>query len=198
MATSTGWWMYHGDPAHTGYVGSGSTIDAAALTAAIRHPAHTQCRRADLVGAGGDRRIIYVGVANSNAVIGDLGGTLLKVELASGTISANKYTWPIAANERDAHGFCGMGCTTSVVDARLISSGSTPSSTASMPPTSRPSGSRTCATATPIKISLYKHSIRMTQIRRLPAGRRRWWSTAAFTSASVRAEFQPQQLCILP
>ena len=24
MATSTGWWMYHGDPAHSGYVGSGS------------------------------------------------------------------------------------------------------------------------------------------------------------------------------
>ena len=33
MATSTGWWMYHGDPAHTGYVGSGSAINAAALTA---------------------------------------------------------------------------------------------------------------------------------------------------------------------
>ena len=32
MATNTGWWMYHGDPAHTGFVGSGSAINAAALS----------------------------------------------------------------------------------------------------------------------------------------------------------------------
>ena len=32
MATNTGWWMYHGDPAHTGFVDSGSAINAAALS----------------------------------------------------------------------------------------------------------------------------------------------------------------------
>ena len=57
---------------------------------------------------------IYVGLANSREVVGELGGTLLKIELASGSI-VSKFTWSIPENERDAHGFCGMGCTPSVV-----------------------------------------------------------------------------------
>ncbi len=120
MATSTGWWMYHGDPAHTGYVGSGSAINAAALTAGKFGILHTLNVGGPILSVPAvTEGFIYVGVANSSAVIGDLGGTLLKIELASGTISANKYTWPIAANERDAHGFCGMGCTPSVVDGKV-------------------------------------------------------------------------------
>ena len=119
MATSTGWWMYHGDPAHTGYVGSGSAIDAAALSAGKFGILHTLNVGGPILSVPAvTEGFIYVGVANSNAVIGDLGGTLLKVDLASGAIAA-KYTWPIAANERDTHGFCGMGCTPSVVDGKV-------------------------------------------------------------------------------
>ena len=49
---------------------------------------------------------------------GELGGTLLKIELQSGAI-AHKFPWKIELNERDTHGFCGMGSTPSVVNGRV-------------------------------------------------------------------------------
>jgi outer membrane protein assembly factor BamB len=115
MATNTGWWMYHGDPAHTGFVGSGSAINAAALGAKQFGILHTLNVGGSILSVpavtGG---FIYVGLANSREVVGELGGTLLKIELASGS-TVSKYTWSIDEDERDAHGFCGMGCTPSVV-----------------------------------------------------------------------------------
>jgi outer membrane protein assembly factor BamB len=116
MATNSGWWMYHGDPAHTGFVGSGSAINAAALSGGKFGILHTLNVGGSILSVpavtGG---FIYVGLANSRAVVGELGGTLLKIELASGSI-AHKYTWSIKDEfERDAHGFCGMGSTPSVV-----------------------------------------------------------------------------------
>jgi outer membrane protein assembly factor BamB len=115
MATNTGWWMYHGDPAHTGYIGSGSAINAAALNGKTFGVLHTLNIGGSILSVpavtGG---FIYVGLANSREVVGELGGTLLKIELASGSI-VSKFTWSIPANDRDAHGFCGMGCTPSVV-----------------------------------------------------------------------------------
>jgi outer membrane protein assembly factor BamB len=115
MATNTGWWMYHGDPAHTGFVGSGSAINAAALSGGKFGILHTLNVGGSILSVpavtGG---FIYVGLANSREVVGELGGTLLKIELASGS-TVSKFTWSIAPNDRDAHGFCGMGCTPSVV-----------------------------------------------------------------------------------
>ncbi|MEA2822668.1 MAG: quinohemoprotein ethanol dehydrogenase [Bradyrhizobium sp.] len=115
MATNSGWWMYHGDPAHTGFVGTGSAINAAALSGGKFGILHTLNVGGSILSVpavtGG---FIYVGLANSRAVIGELGGTLLKIELASGLI-VGKFTWSIPENDRDAHGFCGMGCTPSVV-----------------------------------------------------------------------------------
>jgi outer membrane protein assembly factor BamB len=115
MATNSGWWMYHGDPAHTGYVSSGSAINAAALSGKTFGILHTLNVGGSILSVpavtGG---FIYVGLANSREVVGELGGTLLKIELASGSI-VSKFTWSIPANDRDAHGFCGMGCTPSVV-----------------------------------------------------------------------------------
>jgi outer membrane protein assembly factor BamB len=115
MATNTGWWMYHGDPAHTGFVGSGSAINAAALSGKKFGILHTLNIGGSILSVpavtGG---FIYVGLANSREVVGELGGTLLKIELASGSI-ISKFTWSIPENDRDAHGFCGMGCTPSVV-----------------------------------------------------------------------------------
>jgi outer membrane protein assembly factor BamB len=116
MTTSSGWWMYHGDPAHTGFVGSGSAIDAAALSGGKFGVLHT-------LNVGGSILSVpavteghtYVGLANSRAVAGELGGSLLKIELASGQTVA-RFNWQIKDTERDAHGFCGMGSTPSVVD----------------------------------------------------------------------------------
>jgi outer membrane protein assembly factor BamB len=115
MATNNGWWMYHGDPAHTGFVGSGSAINAAALSDKKFGILHTLNIGGSILSVpavtGG---FIYVGLANSREVVGELGGTLLKIELASGSI-VSKFSWSIPPNDRDAHGFCGMGCTPSVV-----------------------------------------------------------------------------------
>ena len=116
MATSSGWWMYHGDPAHTGFVGSGSAIDAAALSGGKFGVLHTLNVGGSILSVPAvTEGFIYVGLANSRAVIGELGGSLLKIDLASGSTVA-KYNWQIDPAERDAHGFCGMGCTPSVVD----------------------------------------------------------------------------------
>jgi glucose dehydrogenase len=115
MATNSGWWMYHGDAAHTGFVGTGSAINAAALSGKKFGILHTLNVGGSILSVpavtGG---FIYVGLANSREVVGELGGTLLKIELASGLI-VSKFTWSIPENDRDAHGFCGMGCTPSVV-----------------------------------------------------------------------------------
>jgi outer membrane protein assembly factor BamB len=119
MATSTGWWMYHGDPAHTGYVGSGSAINAAALSGGKFGVLHTLNVGGSILSVPAvTEGFIYVGLANSRAVAGELGGSLLKIELASGSTMAS-FNWRIAPGERDAHGFCGMGCTPSVIDGHV-------------------------------------------------------------------------------
>jgi glucose dehydrogenase len=116
MATSTGWWMYHGDPAHSGYAGSGSAINAAALSGGRFGVLHTLNLGGSILSVPAvTDGFIYVGLANSRAEIGELGGSLLKIDLVSGATVA-RYNWQIDADERDAHGFCGMGCTPSVVD----------------------------------------------------------------------------------
>jgi outer membrane protein assembly factor BamB len=115
MTTSTGWWMYHGDPAHTGYVGTGSKINAAALTGGQFGVLHTLNIGGPILSVPAvSDGFVFVGLANSRDQIGELGGTLLKIDLATGATAA-KFTWPIKENERDTHGFCGMGCTPSVV-----------------------------------------------------------------------------------
>ena len=196
MATNTGWWMYHGDPAHTGFVGSGSAINAAALSGKKFGILHTLNVGGSILSVpavtGG---FIYVGLANSREVVGELGGTLLKIELASGS-TVSKFTWSIAENERDAHGFCGMGSTPSVVgdgktgkvyfvgfNAKLycLNAGDLSLVWVTDLRNTRP---RAKSADTDLRS---RHRTSTTSRRPLPAGRRRWWSTAASISASARA-----------
>jgi len=115
MATSSGWWMYHGDPAHTGYVGSGSAIDAAALSGGKFGVLHTLNVGGSILSVPAvSDGFIFVGLANSRDFVGEMGGTLLKIDLASGQ-TVKKFPWTIELNERDPHGFCGMGSTPTIV-----------------------------------------------------------------------------------
>jgi glucose dehydrogenase len=115
MATSSGWWMYHGDPAHSGYVGSGSAINAAALSGGKFGVLHTLNLGGPVLSVPAvSDGFVYVGLANSRDAIGELGGTLLKISLDTGATAA-KFNWKIELNERDAHGFCGMGSTPTLV-----------------------------------------------------------------------------------
>jgi outer membrane protein assembly factor BamB len=115
MATSSGWWMYHGDPAHTGYVGSGSAIDAAALSSGKFGVLHTLNVGGSILSVPAvSDGFIYVGLANSRDFPGEQGGTLLKIDLKSGQ-TVKRFPWKVELNERDTHGFCGMGSTPTVL-----------------------------------------------------------------------------------
>jgi outer membrane protein assembly factor BamB len=112
------WWMYHGDPAHSGEVTesniSSTTIANLQNIASIDVPGSILSTPAIVDG------FIYVGLANSHApgVESSNGGTVLKIDITNGKTVAS-FSWTIDVNERDSHGFTGMGCTPAVVDGMV-------------------------------------------------------------------------------
>lgn len=115
MANSN-WWMFHGDPAHSGQV-QGSriardTLDRFELLHDIEIPGPVLSVPAIVDG------MLYVGLANNHDLPGANGGKLLKIDLASGRTVA-QYEWPIDPKEGDSHGFMGMGCTPAVWNGNL-------------------------------------------------------------------------------
>lgn len=118
MAEPTQWWMFHGDPAHTGYA-TGSNIDSALLESGKFGLLHSMNVGGSILSVPAVcDGFIYVGLANSrlpDQPPGKLrGGSLLKIELATGT-TVQTFNWVIDPAERDAHGFCGMGSTPTVI-----------------------------------------------------------------------------------
>lgn len=114
--TASEWWMYHGDPQHTGLV-AGSGINAKNVktletVASIEVPGPVMSVPAI---AGG---YTYVGLANSRAVPAGNGGSILKIELATGKI-VSQWDWPTPLIERDTHSFAGMGCTPAVFGGKV-------------------------------------------------------------------------------
>jgi outer membrane protein assembly factor BamB len=118
-ATSN-WWMFHGDPAHTGEVTASpinsKTVSGLKLTQSIDVPGSILSTPAVVDGYA------YVGLANTLDVAVQNGGSLLKIELATGKTSA-QFNWSIHPEDRDTHGFCGMGCTPAVVNGMVYFSG---------------------------------------------------------------------------
>lgn len=111
-----GWWMYHGDAAHTGER-TGGKIDH--TTVSKLQTLHTldldgQVLSVPAVTDG----YVYVGIANSQAAAAMNGGSFYKISLETGDI-AETFTWAIDAAQGDTHGFLGMGCTPAVVDGRV-------------------------------------------------------------------------------
>ena len=86
MATSTGWWMYHGDPAHTGYVGSGQRDRRRGIVRRqVRRPAHAQRRAARSCRCPPSPTASSMSAWPIRATVaGEMGGTLLKIDLAIG------------------------------------------------------------------------------------------------------------------
>lgn len=108
--------MYHGGYAHGGYAGTSSTINSTSVSSgsfkllnSINVSGSILSVPAVVDGA------IYVGVANSHAVPGSIGGAVYKIDIATGQQTA-QFTWPIDVNDRDSHGFTGMGCTPTVLN----------------------------------------------------------------------------------
>lgn len=118
-ATTTNWWMFHGDPAHTGEVTdsqiNSSNVSKLKNTFNINVPGSILSTPAVADG------YIYVGLANpaaSPAVPTGIGGTMLKINIDTGVTEAS-FSWSIDINERDSHGFTGMGCTPAVVNGQV-------------------------------------------------------------------------------
>ena len=120
MPTQTNeWWMFHGDTAHTGEV-TASQINSSNVaklknTFSINVPGSILSTPAVVDG------YIYVGLANASADAGvptAVGGAMLKVNIDTGVTEAT-FSWSIDLNERDSHGFSGMGCTPAVVNGKV-------------------------------------------------------------------------------
>src|SRR4051794_40862942 len=90
----TGWWMYHGDREHTGFVS-----DSNLSTANVNSTSFTTLFTLQLGGpilsvpAISDG-FIYVGVANFHQAQGGNGGALHKIDIKSGTI-VKTFSWDL-------------------------------------------------------------------------------------------------------
>ena len=112
------WWMFHGDRHHTGEV-LDSPIDSCTVAKLVKKsidvPGSILSTPAVVDG------YIYVGLANATAskdVPTGIGGSMLKVNIETGAIE-HTFNWTIDVNDRDSHGFSGMGCTPAVVDGKV-------------------------------------------------------------------------------
>src|SRR5215472_12217635 len=106
------WWMYHGDPGHTGFA-SGSNItsgNAASIELLHRIQLNGPVVSVPAIVDG----FIFVGLANSHEAENSNGGALFKIDITTGAIVA-KFIWNLGKDLRDGHGFTGMGCTPAVV-----------------------------------------------------------------------------------
>jgi outer membrane protein assembly factor BamB len=118
----TGWWMYHGDPAHTGYV-SDSNLNSTNVRSDASPPTFAALYTLSLDGPvlsvpAVTNGFVYVGLANSQQAQGGNGGALHKIDIQTGAI-VNTFNWDLGSDTRDAHSFAGMGCTPAVVGGRV-------------------------------------------------------------------------------
>lgn len=108
----TGWWMYHGNPEHTGYV-SDSDLNAANVGSASFGILHELQLGGPVLSVPAiDDGFIYVGLGNYQQTPDGSGngGALHKIEVQTGTI-INTFSWNLGNAMEDVHSFTGMGCT---------------------------------------------------------------------------------------
>ncbi|HXT63162.1 MAG TPA: hypothetical protein VN696_09015, partial [Pyrinomonadaceae bacterium] len=106
----TGWWMYHGDPAHTGFVSDSNLNTATVASSSFQTLFTLQLGGPILSVPAVTDGFVYVGIANYHAAQGGNGGALLKIDLKTGQ-TVNIFTWDLGQDNEDIHSFTGMGCT---------------------------------------------------------------------------------------
>jgi outer membrane protein assembly factor BamB len=106
----SGWWMYHGDPAHTGFVSdsnlNSTNVNPSSFSTLFELQLGGPILSVPAVADG----YVYVGIANSQSAEGGNGGALHKIDITTGTI-VNTFNWNLGNDNDDAHHFAGMGCT---------------------------------------------------------------------------------------
>lgn len=114
----SGWWMYHGDPAHTGFV-SDSTINSTSVASSNFKTLFTLKLGGPILSVPAVvDGYIYVGIANYHAAEGGNGGALLKIDVTTGQ-TVNTFAWDLGSDNEDIHSFTGMGCTPMVFNNRV-------------------------------------------------------------------------------
>jgi len=116
-SSTQNWWMYHGDPAHTGFVASGSQITSANIGKSLKLLHEIQLQGPVLSTPAIVDGYVYVGTANSHAIKTANGGSFFKINLQTGV--SEVFNWEIPLDERDTHGFTGMGCTPAVANGKI-------------------------------------------------------------------------------
>jgi outer membrane protein assembly factor BamB len=114
----SGWWMYHGNPEHTGFV-SDSNLNTATVASSNFQTLFTIELGGPILSVPAvSDGFIYVGVANYHEAQGGNGGALHKIDVTTGKI-ANTFSWNLGNDNEDAHSFTGMGCTPLVFNGRV-------------------------------------------------------------------------------
>jgi len=114
----TGWWMYHGDPAHTGFVSDSNLNTATVASSSFQTLFTLQLGGPILSVPAVTDGFVYVGIANYHAAQGGNGGALLKIDLTTGQ-TVNTFTWDLGQDNEDIHSFTGMGCTPMIFNDRV-------------------------------------------------------------------------------
>lgn len=114
----SGWWMYHGDPEHTGFV-SDSDLNSATVASTSFTTLHTIPLDGPVLSVSAvTDGFVYVGLANYQQAQGGNGGALHKIDIQTGEI-INTFAWDLGCEARDAHSFTGMGSTPAVMNGRV-------------------------------------------------------------------------------
>lgn len=115
---ANGWWMYHGNPEHTGYV-SDSDLNSKSVGSTgfgILH--ELQLGGPVLSVPSIEDGFIYVGLANYQQTPDGSGngGALHKIDIQKGAI-VNTFAWNLGSDMEDVHSFTGMGSTPLLTNA---------------------------------------------------------------------------------
>ena len=115
---TSGWWMYHGNPEHTGYV-SDSSLSAANVAASSFATLFTLQLGGPVLSVPAIcDGFVYVGLANFHQAAGGNGGALHKIEIQTGK-TVNTFSWDLGNDNEDIHSFTGMGSTPMIFNGRV-------------------------------------------------------------------------------
>jgi hypothetical protein len=115
------WWMYHHDEAHSGAASGCSGITSTSVGGLIRRSALTLAGVVDSMPAivGGK---VFVGTGNSSLALSSSGGTVYRIDAATGAIEATfTFNTPVFTGSRQ--GRAGVGSSVAVSGGRVYVSG---------------------------------------------------------------------------
>lgn len=114
------WWMFHGDPQHTGNAGNAeaSNITSQNVNKSLKQLHDVLLGGPILSTPAIVDGYIYVGTANSADAASENGGKFFRINIETGEIAA-EYNWNTQLAEGDSHGFFGMGCTPAVINEKV-------------------------------------------------------------------------------